>query len=251
MKPTDRALGIFEAFETAGRPMTLSELANAAGLPVSTSHGIVRVLMERGYLYLSNGRKDLYPTCRLYDMAERIIARDPYLERLEPYLETLRDATQETVIVGKRQHDQIVYLCVLEGPQTIRYSAVAGALKPLHSTSIGKAILSRVAPEELRSQFEQTPSPVVTDHTLTSNEALFAEITEARERGYFVTRGESVSDVYAVAVPVNVNRDMLGVEVAGPRHRMEGEIERVAARLLEVRRAIEQGNPYALTGGPS
>ncbi|SDD31381.1 IclR family transcriptional regulator [Paraburkholderia lycopersici] len=243
MKPTDRALGIFEAFETAGRPMTLSELADAAGLPVSTSHGIVRVLMERGYLYLTSRRKDLYPTRRLYDMAEKIIARDPYLERFEPFLERLRDATQETVIVGKRQHDQIVYLRVLEGPQTIRYSSAAGALKPLHSTSIGKAMLSRVAPEELRRQLVQAPLPAVTDHTVTSHEALFAEIALARERGYFVTRGESVSDVYAVAVPVNVNRDVLGIAVAGPRHRMEGEIERVAARLLDVRREIEQGNP--------
>jgi IclR family transcriptional regulator, acetate operon repressor len=239
MKPTDRALGIFEAFEAAGRPMTLSELADAAGLPVSTSHGIVRVLMDRGYLYLTSRRKDLFPTRRLYDMAEKIIAHDPFLERLEPFLETLRGATQETVIVGKRQHDEIIYLRVLEGPQTIRYSSAAGAIKPLHSTSIGKAMLSRVAPDELKRQLADATLTAVTDHTVTSQAALFEEIAEARERGYFVTRGESVSDVYAVAVPVNVNRDVLGIAVAGPRHRMEGEIERVAALLLDAQREIE------------
>lgn len=240
MKPTDRALGIFEAFETVGRPMTLSELAEAAGLPVSTSHGIVRVLMERGYLYLTSRRKDLFPTRRLYDMASKIIANDPYLERLEPYLEALRDATQETVIVGKRQQNEIIYLSVLEGPQTIRYSAAAGALKPLHSTSIGKAMLSRVEAGELRRLLAESALASVTDHTLTSAQVLFDDIARARERGYFVTRGESVSDVFAVAVPVDVNRDTLGIAIAGPRHRMDGQIERIAAVLLDAKRAIEQ-----------
>jgi DNA-binding IclR family transcriptional regulator len=242
MKPTDRALGIFEAFETVGRPMTLSELAEAAGLPVSTSHGIVRVLMERGYLYLTSRRKDLFPTRRLYDMAARIIAHDPYLERLEPYLEALREATQETVIVGKRQQNEIVYLSVLEGPQTIRYSAAAGALKPLHSTSIGKAMLSRVEAAELRRYLADSTLNSVTDNTLTSADELFDDITQAREQGYFVTRGESVSDVFAVAVPVDVNREVLGIAIAGPRHRMDGQIEHIAAVLLDAKRTIENIN---------
>ncbi|CAD6558059.1 IclR family transcriptional regulator [Paraburkholderia sabiae] len=241
MKPTDRALGIFEAFEAEGRPLTLSELAEAAGLPVSTSHGIVRVLLERGYLYLTSRRKDLFPTRRLYDMAAKIIANDPYLERIEPQLQTLRDATQETVIVGKRQHDEIVYLSVLEGPQTIRYSAAAGALKPLHSTSIGKAMLSRVDASELRRFLAQAALPSVTDNTLTTADELFDDIAHSREKGFFVTRGESVSDVFAIAVPVDVNRDVLGIAVAGPRHRMEEQIERIGAVLLEAKRSIETG----------
>lgn len=222
--------------------MTLSELAQAAGLPVSTSHSIVRVLMERGYLYVASRRKDLFPTRRLYDMAEKIIAKDPFLERIEPFLEALRDATRETVIVGKRQRDEIVYLRVLEGPQTIRYSSAAGALKPLHSTSIGKAVLSRVEPDVLRDQLARMPLAAITEQTLTSHDALIAEIAGAREHGYSVTRGESVSDVYAVAVPVTVNRDVLGVAVAGPRHRMEAEIARVAALLLEFAKNLERGN---------
>jgi DNA-binding IclR family transcriptional regulator len=243
MKPTDRALGIFEAFENVGRPMTLSELADAAGLPVSTSHGIVRVLMERGYLYLTSRRKDLFPTRRLYDMAAKILAHDPYLERLEPHLEALRSATQETVIVGKRQQNEIIYLSVLEGPQTIRYSAAAGALKPLHSTSIGKAMLSRVEAGELRRYLADSALSSVTDHTLTSADAVFDDIAQSRERGYFVTRGESVSDVFAVAVPVDVGPDVLGIAIAGPRHRMDEQIERIATVLLETKRAIEQSKP--------
>ena len=48
MNPTDRALSIFEAFELRARPLTLTELSKAAGLPVSTCHGIVSALTQRG-----------------------------------------------------------------------------------------------------------------------------------------------------------------------------------------------------------
>jgi DNA-binding IclR family transcriptional regulator len=231
LKPTDRALSIFEAFEAACRPLTLSELAEASGMPVSTSHGVIKVLIERGYLYVTGRRKDLFPTRRLVDMALKIAAHDPFLETLEPHLLALREATQETVIVGKRQGEQIVYLAVHEGPQTIRYSAPAGAHKPLHSTSIGKAMLGELDAAALRAWLDDASLPAVTERTLTSAKTLADDLAESKRRGYFLTRGESVSDVFAIAMPVHLNREVLGIAVAGPRYRMESVLEQIAARM--------------------
>lgn len=231
MKPTDRALSIFEAFEAACRPLALSELAEASGMPVSTSHGVVRVMIERGYLYVTGRRKALYPTRRLVDMALKIAAHDPFLERLEPQLLALREATTETVIVGKRQGDEIVYLAVHEGPQTIRYSAPAGARKPLHSTSIGKAMLGELDDASLQAWLASATLAPVTAHTLTAADALADDLAESKRRGYFVTRGESVSDVFAVAMPVHLHREVLGIAVAGPRYRMENALENIAAQM--------------------
>ncbi|CAN7522581.1 IclR family transcriptional regulator [Caballeronia sp. LjRoot29] len=239
MKPTDRALSIFEAFAVSERPLTLSELAEVAGLPVSTCHGIVATLVQRGYLYLTSRRKDLYPTRRLADMAERIGRHDPYLERLEAHLEVLREETQETVIVGKRQHDEIVYLSVLEGPQTIRYSASAGSIKPLHSTSIGKALLSSLDDATLRAWLKTQALAAVTSSTLTSATKLINNLRDGRERGFFVTRGESVSDVLAVAAPVVVQREVLGIAIAGPMYRMDKRIDEMGAMLLRTKALIE------------
>jgi len=239
MKPTDRALSIFEAFELAERPLTLSELAEVAGLPVSTCHGIVGTLMERGYLYLSGQRKSLYPTRRLTDMAGRISRHDPYLERLEPYLAALRDNTRETVIVGRRQRDQVIYLLVLEGPQTIRYSATTGSIKPLHSTSIGKALLSTLGDDELRQWARATELRAVTPNTLTNADELVRDLRASRANGLFVTRGESVSDVMAVAVPVVINGELLGIAVAGPLQRMEQWVTDHAKQLLRAKTQIE------------
>ncbi|WP_233835508.1 IclR family transcriptional regulator [Paraburkholderia sp. ZP32-5] len=239
MKPTDRALSIFEAFEAACRPLALSELAEASDMPVSTSHGVVRVMIERGYLYVTGRRKELYPTRRLVDMALTIAAHDPFLERIEPQLLALREATSETVIVGKRQGDQIVYLVVYEGPQTIRYSAPAGARKPLHSTSIGKAMLGELDDASLAAWLASAELNAITGHTLTAADAIANDIAESKRRGYFLTRGESVSDVFAVAMPVHLNREVLGIAVAGPRYRMENALDNIAAQMHAALAQIE------------
>ncbi len=134
---------VFETFKEQKRPLSLSEIADEINTPISTCHEIVRTLRDRGYLYLVNGRS-FYPTGRIVACARAIAANDPIVHRLAPALEQLRDATGETVILGKLQRDHVVYLAIEEGRQTIRYGASIGDSKPLHSSAIGKATVAQL-----------------------------------------------------------------------------------------------------------
>ena len=158
----DRVIDIFEAFRASRRPLSLTDLADAVDMPKSTCHAIVNTLTARGYLYTFSHPRALYPTRRMFDVARDIQDSDPFLERVTPLLEELRDATQETVILGKRQGDEVVYLQVLEGLHPIRYSARPGDLKPLHSSSIGKALLGSLKEAALRAWAEDRDLPRIT-----------------------------------------------------------------------------------------
>lgn len=219
-KSSERVFAILEMFERERRPLSLKELSEYCRIPTSTCHALVHVLLNRSYLYQTGHRKSLYPTRKLYDLGATILAHDPLLQRLLPFLEELRDTTRETVILGKRQKDSIIYLEVQESPQTIRYSASVGDTKPLHSTCIGKTILSSWSPAEIREWLEQHPPEKVTDHTITSYADLMEDLEEGKRLGYFTTRGENVPDVTALAVPLSVNQEQLGLAIAGPTHRL-------------------------------
>ncbi|HJV84968.1 MAG TPA: IclR family transcriptional regulator [Noviherbaspirillum sp.] len=240
VRTADRTLGIFEAFESTCRPMSLSELAEQAEVPVSSCHGLVQTLLDRGYLYWVSRRKDIYPTRRLLDVAQTIVSHDPFLERIEPFLEQLRDGTEETVILGKRQGDSVLYLEVVPGLHTVRYTANAGEYKPLHSSSIGKLMLGSMKKAELDRWLASHELPAITSNTINDIEKLRADLEESRRRGYFMTQGENVADVTALAAPVQVNDEVLGLAVAGPTHRMAVRSEEHARRLLEARQAIEE-----------
>lgn len=233
-----RALDVFEAFRAARRPLSLSELARHADIPVSTCHGVMRSLEQDGYLYFVSGR-DAYPTRRLWDMAEEIRSHDPLARRLEPALARLRDEADETVILGTKQGDSVLYLLVLESAQAIRYSSSAGSRKPLHSSAIGKAMLGQLPAEQLERWLHGRTLDRVTDRTMTSARRLRADLDESATRGYFVTRGENVSDVMAVAAPLRLGGTVLAVAIAGPLHRMESAEARLSKRLLQCVRQLE------------
>ena len=74
--------------------------------------------------------------------------------------------------------------------------------------------------------------PAITATTKTQREALVSDLLESRKLGYFVTRGENVSDVWAVATFLTVNNETVAVAVAGPQHRIETNVAEVARLLV-------------------
>lgn len=233
-----RALEIFEAFRGARRPLSLSEAARLANMPVSTCHGVFKALEQRGFLYFDSGR-DAYPTRRLWDLAQEINAHDPVALRLEPALAQLRDEVDETVILGVRHGDTVLYLLVLESSQAIRYSSQAGEHKPLHSSSIGKVMLGAMPPGELAAWLRATELKKITDQTIVTASRLKADLAAARVRGYYSTHGENVPDVMAVAAPLRMGTSTLGVAAAGPRQRMANKEAAVGRKLVRSLKAME------------
>ncbi|MEG1735894.1 MAG: IclR family transcriptional regulator [Comamonas sp.] len=228
----DRMIDIYEVFQSGQTPLSLTELAEAANIPKSTCHAIVSTLIARGYLYTLSRPRALYPTRRMLDVMRDICAKDPLVERATPVLERLRDATRETIILGKRQADSVIYLQVVEGLHSIRYSAKPGEFKPLHSSSIGKALLGSLKEAELRTWLKERRLQAITTATKVEHEVLVQDVLDSRKQGYFVTRGENVSDVWAIAAFINVHNEPLAVAVAGPQHRLENNIAEMAQLLV-------------------
>ena len=66
-----------------------------------------------------------------------------------------------------------------------------------------------------------------------------ADLEQGRARGWYLTNGETVADLMAVAVPVELNGETYSVALAGPMQRMEGALKRHAKLLLELRTTLE------------
>jgi DNA-binding IclR family transcriptional regulator len=233
MSTVDRTLDIFEAFAEAKKPLSLSEIARMIDSPVSSCHALLRTLQKSGFLYALDVRRRYYPTRRLFEVSSTIVAHDPMGERLTSVLRKLQDETGETILLGQRQDKQIIYLQVLESPQVIRYAAAVGAIKPLPSTAIGKALLGEMNDEDLAGLLAELVHPQVTESTITNPEQLLADIQRARKRGYFVTRGENIPDVMAIARTCSVDGEQLAIAVAGPMHRLEPKLARIGEALIE------------------
>jgi IclR family transcriptional regulator, acetate operon repressor len=231
VKAAGRTLDLFEIFARQRGPLSLSELAQLMGTPVSSTHALIKTLRARGFLYVLEDRKLVYPTRRMLVLAQQIAANDPMVELLLPVLDEIRVESGETVILGKRQGDAVVYLEVLESQRSIRYSARPGDRKPLHSSAIGKAMLSLLPDPEVVALLGDAGQPRVTEKTLTDERVLLADLAEGRARGLFITRGENVPDVMAIALPFSLGGEPGGIAIAGPMHRV-AEKEKACSDLL-------------------
>lgn len=240
VKTAARTLDVFEAFAAAKRPLTLTELAGRLDSPLSSCHALIRTLQLRGYVYILDERKRVYPTKRLLMVAQQIAQNDPVLERISPVLTALQRDTEETVILGKRQGNSVTYLEVIESRQTIRYAADPGDVKPLHSSAIGKAMLGVLPDADLAKLIRKLPLPAVTSSTIKDAADLLRDIELSKARGFFVTRGENVPDVMAISICRVVGEEPYGVAVAGPIGRLEALSDAVVAALLEAGDALQR-----------
>ena len=239
VKSAERTLQILETFAQACEPLLLSDLARRIAIPVSACHGLVRTLKSRGYLYELGPRRGYYPTLRWFEKARVIAAHDPVAARLTPFLEALAADTGETIVLGRQLGDRVIYLVVIESRNSIRYSAQVGDLKPLHSSSAGKALLGSMPKAAREALLASLKLARVTPNTITSREALEKDVAAGQARGWYATRGENVADVHAIAAPVELAGQVHAVVVAGPAPRMEAALAAQVKRLLKACRAIE------------
>jgi IclR family acetate operon transcriptional repressor len=235
VKAAVRALDIIEAFAATGGPLSLSELAGRIDAPLSSVHGIAHTLQARGYLYLLEKKRRLRPTRKLYELAAAMARHDPLLERLRPFLTELRDGTGETVVLARREGDEVVYLDVLESPQTIRYATRPGERKPIHSSSLGKALLSLDDRQAFDAFVKRSPLVKVTPNTITDADALWRQLQQGKAEGYITSRAENVTDVTAIAILVRINSETLALALGGPIARYEA---RLAPNLAAIRATI-------------
>jgi IclR family transcriptional regulator, acetate operon repressor len=232
VKSADRTLDIFELFAREQQPMSLTDIARTMGVPLSSRFQLIGALRERGFVYEVDEHRRVYPTRKMLELATLTASFEPWTKQLEAKLARLRDVTQETTILGRRQSDVVLYLAVLEGPQIIRYTAHAGDRKPLHSSAIGKALLSAMEKDERDAVLARITLEKRTKTTITSKSALIEDLAATSRCGFAVTRGENVADVAALALPFRLHGDLYAIAIAGPMQRVNLHLERHRRHLL-------------------
>jgi len=240
VKAASRTLDLFEAFAEAGGPLSLTEISQRISVPISSCHSLIRTLQMRGYVYVLEERKRIYPTRRLLGIAQAIGLHDTALEQLSPIVTNLMKATGETVLVGKMQGDIVVYLDVVPGNHTIRYTASIGDTFPTHSSAIGKSMLSLLDDQALDEAIGKLQLTQFTDATITNAKAFKRDIQAGRERGYFLTRGETVVDVMGISIPCRIGGASYAIGVAGPTSRLKENFDAYLAAIKDAERAIEK-----------
>lgn len=238
-----RTLGVLEAFVGNSRPLSMSEIAHLTATPAASCARLLRSLVQVGLMReLAQGRR-YCPTGRLAAVAEALAGYNPWPALLADELQRLGASTGETVVLGVRQHLSVRTLAVVESLQSIRYCVQVGTPRPLHASSMGKALLAAMPQAQRAALLTQIDYTAYTPATLVSAAALEADLAAQRQRGWYTNLEETQPGVAALAAPLRAQRDgdePLGVALVGPAARVAPALDALGKQLRLACRRMEK-----------
>ena len=240
VKTASRIVRIIEIFAHEKKPLSLTELARHLDAPISSCAALIKTLGRQGYLYETGQRQGYYPTGRLLAMAQRISSADPILEKVYPAMYALRETTSETIVFAKLGvENKVIYLQVLDSPHPIRYVALPGAQRVIHTTALGRALLSTLTSVERERILLSSLSALPSSASLSINE-IERNIEVSLTRGWFANVGDSMPEVASVAWPLKIAERSYAISISGPHYRIESGIDIYARNLRFACTSIEQ-----------
>jgi len=196
---TSRVLALVAAYDEEHRRLTLTELAQRAGLPLTTAHRLVAELVEWGAL--SRARDGRYVIGRrLWDVGLLAPVQTGLRQVASPYLHDLYGATHATVHLGVRDGAEVLYVDRLSGNASVPVVSSIGSRLPLHATGVGKVLLAH-APTDVQVAV-LSDLPRITPYTITQPGRLKRQLTLVLREGYAVTVEEMSLGACSVAVPI-------------------------------------------------
>lgn len=207
-----RALDILSAFSTAHPRLTLSELAEAVGMPRPSVRRIAVTLIERGFLR-QDAEGGYLLGVRLLELGSQVSDSSAIIHRAGAAADELARMTGETVLIAEVDWSSLSLLIVGKRhpvqPPAAATSPV-GRRYPLTSGCIGKAVLSGLPPEGAASIVPRLRLTPRTATTIVDHNVLAADVAASRARGYAIQSGEFLPGMAGAAVPVHVSGRVVG-----------------------------------------
>jgi DNA-binding IclR family transcriptional regulator len=208
---TSRALAILDAFDATSPRLSLSEIAERSGTPLTTAHRLLAELTGWGALARRpDGRYEIGP--KLWDLGLLAPVQLELRQVAAPFLMDVHMAIRDTVHLAVRDGLSALYVERVSGRESVPVVSSVGSRLPLHATGVGKVLLA-AAPPEVEQEALRSLTRITRD-TVVDPGRLRRELTEVRRRKYARTSEEMSPGAASLAVPVQVERPRGRIVVA-------------------------------------
>lgn len=197
-----RAFSILDALRSADDGMTLTEVANIAQLPRSTTHRLLATMNALRYVEFDSSNNRWMIGLQAFALGASFMqTRD--LGRLgRPIMRSLMIDAGETVNIGIASTGGLSYIAQMR-PMHGQCAAVpTGSLMPLHTTASGKVLLAYQRDTEIAAFLGNQDLARETEMSCTGSGALASELERVRQQGFAVDDQEHRMGLCCVAAPV-------------------------------------------------
>lgn len=238
-----RGLTLLELIADSHGSVALTELAQQAGLPNSTTHRLLSTMQQQGFVR-KVGDLGLWTIgAHAFVVGSSFLQSRNLLALVHPVLRSLMEQSGETVnlaVLDLSDH-QAVIIDQVQCTQLMRMSAPIGGKLPMHASGAGKAFLAHLGDEQVTALLHQKGLHYYTPKTLMSPQSLKENLALVRKAGFSFDDEEHALGLRCVAAPIydEHGEAFAALSISGPIARMtDDRITELGALVIREARQV-------------
>lgn len=196
----ERGFAVIRAFNGATPELTMTEVAERAGLARAVARRYLLTLRDLQCVQEHDGRFRLTP--RVLDLGFAYLSTASVATLAQQTMEAVRDRLGESCSLSVLDDRDIVYIARAPAKRIMSINLGIGSRLPAHATSMGKVLLANLPPDELDAFLANGPLKAYTPRTITDVAVLRNELALVRRQGWAQSDGEIETGLRSLAAPL-------------------------------------------------
>jgi IclR family pca regulon transcriptional regulator len=234
-----RGLAVIQAFSQRRHHLTISQVSTTTGLSRAAVRRCLYTLAKLGFAG-SDDNRHFFLRPRILALGHSYISSMPLATAAQPVLEHISHLLHESCSIATLDGVEIVYIARANVTRIMSIDLGVGSRLPAFCTSMGRAILANLPPEELESVLARVEFKRYTERTITNPAKLTQALRQIRRDGYSIIDQELEHGLRSMAVPIqNPNGKVVAALNIGA-HAQRVSIQEMQTKFLPHLRAAAQ-----------
>jgi len=231
----DRGLRILLILGENGGPLGVNEVSRRLNIDKSTTYRIISTLVGQGFVEQDPETRKYLLGLRVIEVAALKLRTIKLLKVARSAIQRLMVQSRETVHVAVHVEGEVMYLDSEQYAGVITVNTMVGGRAPIHSSAVGKALLSCLPTEKVDEILALKGLKRFTQNTIIDPREFHQHLQQCRERGYGFDDEETDIGVRCIGAPVfdHLSNVVAAAGISGPTIRISLERIPILAHLVK------------------
>ncbi len=244
-RTVERTIKMLELLSKEKSGLTVKEITEIMKIPKTSAYDILETLAHLEMLEKNPGELNFYKIgLKSFQIGNSYSRNREIFKIIDKPLQDLAEKTGKTIFYAVENSGEIVYISKHESEKAIITTSGVGSTNPMYCTSLGKAILAFLSPEEIKKLISMQSFEKKTSYTL-SKEELIQELQEIKKRGYAIDNREVEEHMLCIGAPIfDFKKDVVGAISISGFFSEDRDIEAESKELLKTSTEISRKLGY-------
>lgn len=196
----EKGLAVIEAFDQDKPRLSISEVAQRAGLTRAAARRYLLTLTHLGFVHHDGRQFALSP--RVLRLGQSYMHSSRLPRVIQPELHKIAYALQEASSAGVLDHDDVISVAAASAGRLVSATLQPGTRVPAYCTANGRVLLAALPQADVDAWLARQRLRPLTPHTITGAERLRVEIARVRAQGHALVDQELELGLRTLSVPL-------------------------------------------------